>query len=145
MAVGPTVERFLKEYAGKVRLVVKMYPYKYRDFSYISAQAALAAADQGKFAEMHRLLHERSPKLDRASLLGYAKELNLDMDRFTKDLDTMRHRKEIDSDVKLAESLDLYNTPTFFINGIKVVGDRPYNVFRKVIDRELAGGEKEKR
>lgn len=119
--------------------MVKHSPYRYRDFSYIAAEASLAARDQGKFREMHALLHERSPKLDRASLVGYAKEIGLDVARFTKDLDGLRHGKEIDADIKLAEDLDLYNTPAFFINGIRLLGNRPYESFKEIIDRELAG------
>ena len=121
-------------------------PYRYRDDSYIAAEAALAARDQGKFREMHLLLLDRSPKLDRANLIGYAKELKLDIPRFTKDLDTMRHKMEIDRDVKLGEALDLYNTPTIFINGVKLLGDRPIEEYRAVIDGELksagTGGKK---
>jgi len=117
--------------------VVKHLPYRYRDYSYGAAEASLAARDQGKFREMHHLLLDRSPKLDRDSLIHCARELKLDVDRFTKDLDTMRHKNEIDRDVKLAEGLDLYNTPTVFINGIKHVGDRPIEVYRSVIDGEL--------
>lgn len=117
--------------------MVKHLPYRYRDDSYIAAEASLAARDQGKFREMHLLLLDRSPKLDRESLIGCAKELKLDVPRFTKDLDTMRHKMEIDRDVKLGEALDLYNTPTIFINGVKLLGDRPLEVYRAVIDREL--------
>lgn len=98
----------------------------------------MAARDQGKFHEMHVLLLDRSPMLDRASLIRYAQELSLDVPRFTKDLDALAHKKEIDRDVKLAETLDLYTTPTLFINGLKVVGDRPFETFQSVIDRELA-------
>ena len=129
-----------------MRLVVKHSPYRYRDFSLVAAEASLAARDQGKFHEMHVLLLSRSPKLDRESLIACAKELKLDVPRFTKDLDTMAHKKEIDRDLKLAEGLDLYTTPTLFINGIKVTGDRPFESYQEVIDRELklsgAGGTK---
>jgi len=117
--------------------VVKHLPYRYRDHSRIAAEASLAARDQGKFREMHLLLLDRSPKLDRESLLRYAKELNLDVPRFTKDLDTMRHQAEIDRDLKLADALGLYNTPTIFINGVKFLGDRPIEEYRTAIDREL--------
>ncbi len=119
--------------------MVKHLPYRYRDFSYIAAEAAMAARDQGKFHEMHVLLLDRSPTLDRASLIRYAREMNLDILRFTKDLDALAHKKQIDRDVKLAETLDLYTTPTLFINGLKIVGDRPFETFQSVIDRELAG------
>ena len=117
--------------------MVKHLPYRYRDYSTLAAEASLAARDQGKFREMHLLLLDRSPKLDRASLIGCAKELNLDVPRFTKDLDAMRHKTEIDRDLKLAEGLDLYNTPTIFINGVKLLGDRPIEEYRTVIDGEL--------
>ena len=126
--------------------MVKHLPYRYRDYSRIAAEASFAARDQGKFREMHLLLLDRSPKLDRASLIGLAKELKLDVPLFTKDLDTERHKKEIDRDLKLGEALDLYNTPTIFINGVKLLGDRPIEEYRAVIDRELkaagAGGTK---
>ena len=117
--------------------MVRHLPYRYRDYSTLAAEASLAARDQGKFREMHLLLLDRSPKLDRASLIGCAKELKLDISRFTKDLDTMRHKAEIDRDLKLGESLDLYNTPTIFINGMKLLGDRPIAEYKAVIDSEL--------
>jgi protein-disulfide isomerase len=127
--------------------VVKHLPYRYRDHSLLAAEASLAARDQGKFREMHLLLLDRSPKLDRGSLIGIAKELNLDVPRFTKDLDTMRHQREIDLDRKLGDTLDLYNTPTIFVNGVKLLGDRPIEEYKAVIDRELkaAGTGRKKR
>lgn len=137
MAAGPTVKRILKTYEGKVRLVIKNYPYRYRDFARISAEASLAARDQGKYWEMHDLLISRSPELDRASLIRYAGELGLDVKKFTDSIDKGRHSKEIDADIKLAESLDLYNTPTIYINGRKVVGERPFAYYKKIIDEEL--------
>lgn len=137
MGVGPTVKKIMAVYKGKVRLVIKNYPYKYRDYSHIAAEASLAARDQGKFWEMHDLLLKKSPRLDRASLIEYAKELGLDVKRFTESLDAMKHSTSIEKDKKLAVDMDLYNTPTFFINGRKVIGNRPYEYFQKIIDEEL--------
>lgn len=138
MAVGPTVKQLLESYPEKIRLVIKNYPYKYRDFARIAAEASLAAGDQGKYWEMHDLLLTRSPELDRASLIAYADELGLDVETFTASIDTNGHAEEIDRDIALAESIDLYNTPTFFINGLQVVGERPFEYFKKMIDEELA-------
>jgi protein-disulfide isomerase len=137
VGVGPTVDRLLKDNRGKVRLVVKMYPYRYRDFSHIAAEAVLAARDQGKFWEMHQLLLKKSPQLNRQSLIGYAQEIGLDVKRFTESIDTKKNAKAIERDIQLAVSLDLYETPAFFINGRKVTGNRPYPYFKKVIDEEL--------
>ncbi|MDH4162649.1 MAG: thioredoxin domain-containing protein [Nitrospirota bacterium] len=137
MAAGPTVKKIMEIYKGKVRLVIKNYPYKYRDYSRGAAEASLAAREQGKYWEMHDLLIKRSPKLERASLLAYAKELGLDVQKFTASIDGQKFKAEIDRDLKLAESLDLYNTPTFYINGRQVIGERPFEYFRKIIDEEL--------
>ena len=137
MAAGPTVKQILQTYPGKIRLVIKNYPYKYRDFAKIAAEASLAAGDQGKYWEMHDILLTRSPKLDRASLIAYADELGLDLKKFTASIDNGGHANEIDRDVNLAQSMDLYNTPTFYINGRQVVGERPFDSFRKIIDEEL--------
>ncbi|GAB4414577.1 MAG: hypothetical protein OHK0032_10700 [Thermodesulfovibrionales bacterium] len=97
----------------------------------------MAAHEQGKFWQMHELLLKRSPKLDRDSLIKYAKELGLDMNRFIDSLDRFKHKDLIERDKKLAVDMDIYNTPTFFINGRKLVGNRPYEYFKKVIEEEL--------
>jgi len=137
VAAGPTVKKIMDTYKGKIRLVIKNYPYKYRDYSHLAAEASLAARDQGKYWEMHDFLLKRSPKLDRGSLIGYAKELGLDVRKFADSIDGGKHAQEIERDKKLAEEMDIYNTPTFFINGLKVVGERPFADIKKVIDQEL--------
>jgi protein-disulfide isomerase len=124
-------------YKGKMRLVIKNYPYRYRDYSHIAAEASLAAGDQGKYWEMHDLLIRRSPKLDRESLIKYARELGLDVARFAQDIDGRKHAAEIERDKELAVKMDLYNTPTFFINGRKIVGEREFGYFKQILDQEL--------
>jgi protein-disulfide isomerase len=137
VAAGPTVKKIMDTYKGRIRLVVKNYPYIYRDYSHLAAEASLAARDQGKYWEMHDLLLKRSPKLDRASLIADARELGLDTKKFAESIDGKKHSAEIEQDKKLAVDMDLYSTPTFFINGIKVVGDRPFEYFEKILDEEL--------
>jgi len=128
----------LEEFKGKVRLVIKFLPYRYRDFAFIAAEAALSAWKQGKFWQMHWKLHDGFPALDKDSLVKYAMEIGLDIKRFKRDLDTMAHKNIIERDLALAKSLNLYNTPTFFINGRKIVGRIPYRYFKKVINEELS-------
>lgn len=137
MAAGPTVKKIMETYKGRVRLVIKNYPYRYRDYARIAAEASLAASDQGKYWEMHDLLIRKSPKLDRASLIKYAQELSLDVRKFTESIDSQKYAKEINTDLDLAVTMDLYTTPTFYINGRKVVGERPFEYFTKIIDEEL--------
>jgi len=137
VAAGPVVKKITDVYKGKVRLVIKNYPYRYRDYSRIAAEASLAAREQGKYWEMHDLLIKNSPKLERASLIGYAKELGLDVKKFTESIDAQKFKADIDADLKLAVDMDLYNTPTFYINGRQVVGERPFEYFKKIIDEEM--------
>jgi protein-disulfide isomerase len=137
VAAGPTVKKILETYKGKVRLVIKNYPYVYRDYSHPAAEASLAARDQGKYWEMHEILITRSPKLDRESLIAYARELGLDLNKFTESIDAEKHAEEIMRDKKLAVDMDLYSTPAFFINGRKLVGARPFEDFKRIIDEEL--------
>lgn len=137
MGVGPAIHKLVEEYGGRVRLVIKFYPYRYRHFAHIAAEAALAAREQGRFWEMHLKLLENSPMLDRESLIRYAGELGLDMGRFISDLDAMRHREIIERDKKLAVEMDLYNTPSFFFNGRKVLGNRPYENLKSILEEEL--------
>lgn len=130
----------LETYDDRVRLAIIHFPYRYRDYAALAAQASEAARAQGKFWEMHDLMLERK-KLDRESLIGYAGELGLDLARFTRELDGEKYLPRVNQDVELARRLDIYQTPTFFINGRKLVGERPFEAFQAIIDEELAKAE----
>jgi protein-disulfide isomerase len=56
------------------------------------------------------------------------------MNKFNKDLESHRFKKVIDEDMKIAKGLGVRGTPTFFINGKKLVGAKPFTEFKKVID-----------
>lgn len=106
----------MRVYKGKVRLIIKNYPYKYRDYAFIAAEASLAARDQGKYWEMHDLLLARSPRLDRDNLILYAKEIGLDVQKFIDSIDKKSHSREIEDDIRLALKIDLYTTPILFLS-----------------------------
>jgi protein-disulfide isomerase len=91
---------------------------------------------------MHDLLLEESPDLAPAQLLEYGKRLGLDEAVLKDNLFAMPHKPEIDADVKLAQDLDFYNTPTFLINGRAVIGNRPYSYLKKIVDEELTSASK---
>lgn len=142
MGVGPAIHKLMSDYKGKIRLIVKMYPYQFRDHSRIAAEALLAANEQGRFWEMHSLLLKKSPVLDRGSLVRYAGDIGLDTKRFAESIDMKKYDGLIENDIRLAKQMDLYSTPAFFINGRKVIGDRPYPFFKKIIDEELRNAAK---
>lgn len=137
MEVSSTLRKIMTNYDGKVRLVIKNVPYGYRQYSVASALAALAAGDQGKYWEMHDLLFARWPQLDPESLVRYARELGLDLERFKQSMDSKSHKDAIERDLKLGDELHVYATPTLFINGRKFVGEMRYREFEKIIEEEL--------
>ncbi|MFI7662867.1 Na+/H+ antiporter NhaA [Micromonospora parva] len=88
----------------------------------LAAEAAEAAAEQGKFWQMHDLLLDHQDELDAAALLTYAADLGLDQKRFHDDLTSQAHAGRIDSDIDSADSSGVSGTPTFFINGRRHYG-----------------------
>ncbi|EFQ83324.1 Na+/H+ antiporter NhaA [Aeromicrobium marinum DSM 15272] len=83
--------------------------------SQLAAQAAEAAALQGRHLEYGPLLFARQDDLTRTDLLAYAAELGLDLDRFEADLDSAAVVRRVQDDVDDADLMDLAGTPTFFI------------------------------
>ena len=87
-----------------------------------AAEAAEAAAQQDAFWEMHDLLLERQDALGYRDLVGYARELGLDADRFQDDLRTRVGAGRIAQDVDSADLSGVSGTPTFFVNGLRHYG-----------------------
>ena len=88
----------------------------------LAAEAAEAAADQGAFWEMHDKLFEHQDALESEDLVGYARELGLDPDRFSEYLDDRRGAGRVADDVDGADLSGVSGTPTFFINGRRHYG-----------------------
>ena len=137
--VEATVQALEQQNPGKVRVVWKNFPLAFHEHARPAAVAALAAHAQGKFWQMHEKLLANQDKLDRASLEGYARELGLDVARFSAALDPgSRESAAIDADMKLAASAGVTGTPTMFLNGRKLVGAQPLPAFKKAYDEALA-------
>src|SRR5687767_11055454 len=98
----------------------------------------MAAHEQGKFWEYHDKLFANQQALDRPSLEKYAQELGLNMNKFKAALDGGKFKAQIDKDKAEAARVGAQGTPTFFINGHKLVGAQPPDAFKKLIDEELA-------
>ncbi|WP_299025757.1 thioredoxin domain-containing protein [uncultured Thermanaerothrix sp.] len=127
-------------YGDKVRLVYRDFPlYSIHPEAAPAAEAANCANEQGKFWEFHDLLFRGGLSLGREAYLAYAERLGLKMDQFTTCLDERRYQAEVEGDYAYAVDLGINSTPTFFINGIALLGAQPFEVFQRVIELELAG------
>jgi len=126
-------------YPGKIRLVYRNLPLtSIHPDAFSAAQAAMCAGDQNVYWEYHDKLFG-SELLGNAVYLQYAGELNLDMTSFEACVNDRKFKDEIQADIDFAMNLGVRSTPTFFINGLAVVGAQPLNVFTQIIDKELAG------
>ena len=83
----------------------------------LAAEAAEAAAAQGKFWEMHDELLAHQDHIAPSDLVRYAQEIGLDVDRFSDDLRRHEHAERIAEDVGTADASEVAGTPSFFING----------------------------
>jgi protein-disulfide isomerase len=140
--VGPTLDKILADYPKDVRLVYKMHPLPMHQNAMPAAEAAMAANAQGKFAAMNEKLLANSTGLSRDKYLEIAKEIGLDVKRFTNDIDTEAYKKSIDSHTAEAMGIGATATPSTFINGRFVPGAASYDAFKKVIDEEIAKAKK---
>ena len=128
------------EYGDQIRLV-------YRDFPLTSihsnaspaAVAANCAGEQDMYWAYSKKLFDMKLNLGKSTYQSYAKELGLDMDTFNECMESGRYVDEVEADYQFAATLGIRSTPTFFVNGIPVVGAQPFEVFKNLIDKELAG------
>jgi protein-disulfide isomerase len=134
-----TLVEVLENYPQQVRIIFKHHPLPFHKDAFLGHMACLAAGAQGKFWQMHDLLFENQRKMKYEDLIEYANQLELDMPRFKADLDSPTLKKEIERDTALAKELGAKGTPTFFINGKKLVGAQPYARFKEKIDKALQG------
>jgi NhaA family Na+:H+ antiporter len=102
-----------------------------------AAEAAEAAAAQGKFWEMHNYLFEHQGALDDESLVRYAGQIGLDVDRFRSDLEQRVHAERVRADFKSGVRSGVNGTPTFYINGQRYDGPWDVESLVEEIERPL--------
>jgi protein-disulfide isomerase len=132
-AFSPVVKQILKDYGGRVRLVVRYMPF--HPNSLLAATVTEAAGEQGKYWEMQELLFRRQPewgeihghgghaappvRREQPSVLfeRYAAELGLDVERVRAAVAENRYAAKVERDRRDGQSLGVSKTPTFFVNG----------------------------
>ena len=117
-------EKYIK--TGKVKFVYKDFAFLGEE-SRLAANAALCAQEQGRFWEYHRILFqnqgaENSGAFSRDNLIGFAKEIGLDVKAFTQCLDARKYDPQINRTSQEARKRGVKGTPTFFINDRMLAG-----------------------
>lgn len=124
--------------AGKVKLIYRDFPLSFHQDAQKAAEAAECAGDQGKYWEMHDRIFGNQQSIGVDSLKQYAQQIGLDTGQFNSCLDSGKYAEEVQKDFSDGQAAGVSGTPTFFINGVKVVGAQPYSVFEQAIEQMLA-------
>jgi protein-disulfide isomerase len=140
-----TIAELETRYGEALRIVWKNNPLPFHVRAEPAAELALEAraqkGDKAFWAAYDKLFANQA-KLDDADLLAYARELKLDVGRVKAAIEQKKHGKAIAADIELTKTLGAVGTPTFYIDGRKLVGAQPIEKFAAIIDEEIARAEK---
>jgi Na+/H+ antiporter NhaA len=118
----PVVRELLRDH-GDITYVWRHLPLNdVHPHAAVAADASEAAAEQGAFWELHDVLLEHQEALTVDDLVGYARDLGLDVDRFATDLERRAGAARVAEDVDGADLSNVSGTPTFFVNGRRHYG-----------------------
>jgi protein-disulfide isomerase len=138
-AAAPLVEELKKEYGDRITFVNRYFPLPGHRNSGAAALAVEAAAQQGKYGQMSGKMFETQPewgeKQDAQATLfrTFAQELGLDMDKYDATVADDKTRDRIRKDVVDGTALGVTGTPTFFLNGEKLIL-KSEGQFRQLLD-----------
>lgn len=135
-SIAQVLEKLLREYDGKVRLIVRDFPSEQNKDAFKAAEAAEGAREQGKYWEYVALLLSNQSKLGTEQLKAYASQLSLDRKRFDEALDHDKFADKVRDDLRDGIKYGVTAAPTIFING-RLVGDNAYETLKAAIDLAL--------
>jgi protein-disulfide isomerase len=134
----PYVKRAAERFKDDLAEIFRPFPLiQIHPHAMHAAQAAEAAGLQKKFWEMHDLLFEHQQRLDDRDLLGYARQIGLDIERFERDFASPNVVDAIQRGLQEGENRGVEGTPTFFLNGEELEIGRPEDL-EKTVARSLA-------
>jgi protein-disulfide isomerase len=133
-----TMKNILAKYPGQILYIFKDAPLvEMHPHAYGAALAAECAKEQGKYWEYHDYLFAHQDQLELPYLKEYAQVLGLDTTKFNSCLESEKYKIHVDADIATAQQVGVTGTPTFFINGIMVIGAQPESTFTEIIDSEI--------
>src|SRR5688572_7169092 len=127
----------MKAHPGKVKLVFKDLPLPFHKLARPAHEAARCAGAEGRYWDYHDRLFEEQPRFERDDLVRYAADLGLDGEKFGRCLADRRYAAAVDADLAEARALGIRGTPTFLINGRRLVGAQPTERFLEAIAEAL--------
>lgn len=121
--VAPIIEQLRERFGERLRYVFRHFPITTaHPNAQLAAEAAEAAAAQGKFWEMHNRIFEHTGILNKQQLLKFAQELDLNLEQFERELDEQVHTEHVREDFNSGVRSGANGTPSFFLNGVRYDG-----------------------
>jgi len=133
----PVVKALQQKYGNNLRFVYKHFPLPFHPNAEPAAEASECAGEQSKFWEYHDKLFENQDSLSNANYKKWAGELGLKQAQFDQCVDSRKYKSKVEQQTKQGQDDGVSGTPTFYINGQKIVGARPQSVFEQAIDAAL--------
>jgi protein-disulfide isomerase len=139
-----TVEQLLKDYDGKIKVIYKSLPLNIHNWAEDSAVAATCVQEQNpeafwKYAD-YFFKNQATIKKETLNeqVMTLAKENALDEAKLKACIDSKQTLPRVQADMKEAQTLGFSSTPSFVVNGRPLIGAKPIEEFKLVIDSELA-------
>ena len=136
-SANAVLDATMQKYGTEIRLVFRHFPLPNHEHAASAAVASMAAHDVGKFWEYHDRLFQSREDLSEEALQGLAKEVGVDPGGVRKKLEDEASGARIASDQKLAVDLGVQGTPTFFVNGVMMMGIQSPEEFEALVVQQL--------
>ncbi len=117
------VARVRRRLGDRLRFVFRHFPLEQtHPHARAAAEAAEAAAAQGRVWEMHDALFDAGGRFTDADLVAHARAIGLDTARFEAELHDGMHAARVDHDIRTGRDAGVAGTPAFYANGARVEG-----------------------
>ena len=133
------VRLLVDEHPADIQFVFRNFPIaELHPHAEQAAEAAEAAAAQGKFWDMHDLLLQPYSHLDTDSLVTYAELIGLDIARFSQEVAGQAYAAKIRADIAEGLRNGVNATPKFYVNGLRVDGKVPLEHLVELVEAAVA-------
>jgi len=136
------LERLKKDFGDSLKVQFEHFPLQTHPYAGLAARAAEAARNQGKFTEMHNMLFENQKQWTNSSarliIKGYARDLNLDIEQFEEDWNSLETFNTVRDDKERGKKMNVRGTPTLFIEGEEIPLPMNYSQLKAYLQKQIA-------
>jgi len=134
LSAYPTVRELSLRYKDDIKFIWRDYPVV-ADYSATLALAGRCAGEQNLFWLMYDKLLQNQGVSSADQLLALANQIGADLTKFQNCLSQRKYLPQIQKDLADGQAFGITGTPTYFINGYKLAGDVPLDVFIQIIEQ----------